>query len=307
MVTFICPGFSGLVSLHDIISVRDLEREDIDRILRVAQQMESPKPLLQGKQVALLFFEPSTRTRLSFECAVQRLGGKVLDLRPQMSSLQKGESFSDTVRIIANYADILVIRHPKEGAARLASELVDIPVINAGDGSNQHPTQTLLDLYTMKKLKGKIGGLKVSLVGDLKYGRTTHSLCYALDKLNANVFLAPAQGLEMPEHIMQELSNLKNISLDDAIAQSDVLYVTRIQKERFTDPAEFEKVKKSYRITKEVLKNAPKDMIVMHPLPRLDEISYEVDDGPHAAYFTQAASGVPIRMALLGLVSGVIK
>jgi aspartate carbamoyltransferase catalytic subunit len=292
--------------LHDIISVRDLSNLDIQRILEVAGGMEKPPPLLKGKQVALLFFEPSTRTRLSFECAIQRLGGRSLDLKPKMSSLIKGESFSNTVRVIASYCDAMVIRHPKEGAARLAADLVDIPVINGGDGSNQHPTQTLLDLYAIKRKKEKLSGLKVTLVGDLKHGRTVHSLSYALDRFGSRVRLVSPDILDLPAHIKSDLSSCERISLDQAIKDSDVLYVTRIQKERFSDPAEYEKLKKSYKITAELLKDAPRDLIVMHPLPIVDEISYDVDNF-HGIYFEQSAGGVPVRMALLAMVMGTIK
>ncbi len=293
--------------LHDIISTRELSNSDIEKILEVAKGMDGKTPaLLEGKQVALLFFEPSTRTRLSFECAVQRLGGKVLDLKPEVSSLVKGESFSNTVRVIARYCDAMVLRHPREGAARLAADLVNIPIINGGDGANQHPTQTLLDLYAIMKKKGTLSGLKVSLVGDLKYGRTVHSLCYALDRFGSRIRLVSPETLDLPEHIKSDLSNCERISLEQAIKDSDILYVTRIQKERFSDLEEYEKVKKVYRITAEMLKNAPDNLIVMHPLPIVDEISYDVDDF-HGVYFDQAAGGVPGRMALLAMVTGMIK
>lgn len=295
------------MSLHDIISTRELSKEDIFSILDAAKQMErEPKPLLSGKQVAVLFFEPSTRTRLSFECAIQRLGGKVLDLKPEISSLIKGESFSDTVRVISRYCDAMVIRHPKEGAARLAAELVDIPVINCGDGSNQHPTQTLLDLYAIRKFKGTLSGLKVSMVGDLKHGRTVHSLSYALNMFGNSIRLVSPDILDLPPYIKEELSDVQKVGLDQAVADSDVLYVTRIQKERFSDPAEYEKVKKSYKITAALLKTAPHNLIVMHPLPIVDEIAYDVDNF-HGVYFDQAAGGVPVRMAVLAMVMGALK
>ena len=292
--------------LHDIISIRDLSNSDIERILQVAKQMEQPKQLLVGKQVAVLFFEPSTRTRLSFECAVQKLGGKVLDLKPEISSLIKGESFSDTVRVISSYCDAMVIRHPRDGAARLAADLVNVPVINGGDGSNQHPTQTLLDLYTIMKKKKTLSGLKVSLVGDLKYGRTVHSLSYALDRFGSKLRLVSPDILDLPGYIKADLSGCERISLDEAIKDSDILYVTRIQKERFSDPEEYEKVKKVYRITAEMLKKSPEDLIVMHPLPIVDEIAYDVDNF-HGVYFEQAAGGVPVRMAVLAMLTGMVK
>jgi aspartate carbamoyltransferase catalytic subunit len=291
---------------QNIISIRDLSNEDILKVLDVAKDMEKNPRLLEGKQIALLFFEPSTRTRLSFECAVQKLGGRVLDLKPNMSSLIKGESFSDTIRVIAGYCDAMVIRHPKDGAARLAAELVDIPIINGGDGSNQHPTQTLLDLYTIMRKKKTLSGLKVSLVGDLKYGRTVHSLSYALDRFGSKIRLVSPEILDLPEHIKKDLSSCERIDLDQAIQDSDILYVTRIQKERFSDPEEYEKVKKSYRLTAKLLEKAPKDLIVMHPLPIVNEIAYDVDNF-HGVYFEQSAGGVPVRMALLAMVTGAIK
>lgn len=265
---------------------------------------------LEGKILSTIFFEPSTRTRLSFETAMTRLGGRVIGFAsPEASSVAKGESLADTIKMMESYSDAIVLRHPHEGAARLAAEFSSKPVINAGDGAGQHPTQTLLDLYTVWDEKGRIEGNNIALVGDLKYGRTVHSLTYALTMFEANlIFIAPPT-LQMPKEIVQHIKEkglelrMAN-SLEEVIKDVDVLYVTRIQKERFPDPQEYLRVAGSYRVDLPLLREAKKDLIIMHPLPRITEIAPEVDRTPNAVYFKQAFNGVPVRMALLSLILG---
>ncbi|MFQ6137070.1 MAG: aspartate carbamoyltransferase [Candidatus Hydrothermarchaeales archaeon] len=300
---------------RDIISIRDLNRAEIEDILNVSGDMDKKKgkklDLLKGKILACLFFEPSTRTRLSFETAMERMGGAVVAAADsKMMSIAKGESLIDTIKTVESYSDAIVIRHPKEGSARLAADISEKPVINAGDGSNQHPTQTLLDLYTIKR-EAKGLDANITLVGDLKYGRTVHSLAYALAMFGANIRLVSPKGLEMPEEVLSDLKKFgaevsKTNDLYEALPQTDVLYVTRIQKERFPDPEEYEKVKGAYKITLETLEDAKDDLIILHPLPRVDEISSEVDATKHARYFAQVSYGVPVRMAILGLIFGVL-
>ncbi len=300
---------------RDIVSIKELSREDMEIIFEVAREMvpiargERNSDLLQGKILATLFFEPSTRTRLSFESAMHRLGGSVIGFsNPSATSISKGETLADTVRVMDSYSDVIVIRHPYEGSARLAAEFAENPVINAGDGAGQHPTQTLLDLFTMYQEFGDIRGLKIALIGDLKYGRTVHSLAYALSKLGADIYLVSPELLKMPRHIIRELQKkpVETDKIEDVMEEIDVFYVTRIQKERFPDPTEYKRVAGSYSITAELLKRAKKESIVMHPLPRVNEIAPDVDSTPHARYFQQAFNGVPVRMALLALVLGVV-
>ncbi|HEX59492.1 MAG TPA: aspartate carbamoyltransferase, partial [Methanomicrobia archaeon] len=240
--------------------------------------------------------------RMSFETAMKRLGGDVLNMSGvEASSIAKGESLADTVRVISKYCDVIVLRHPKEGASRLAAEFSEVPVINAGDGAGQHPTQTLLDLYTMKKELGRLEGLKVALVGDLKYGRTVHSLAYALSLYGAEIYLVSPELLKMPPEIKEDLRGAKiheTSDVKEVISDVDVLYVTRIQRERFPDPTEYLKVAGSYRITPDMLEENER-LIVMHPLPRVDEVDPEIDRTKYAKYFEQAFYGVPVRMALL--------
>lgn len=300
---------------RDIVSIKELSKEEMDVIFEVAREMlpiargERKSDLLDGKILATLFFEPSTRTRLSFESAMHRLGGSVIGFsNPSATSISKGETLADTVRVMDSYSDVIVIRHPYEGSARLAAEFASNPVINAGDGAGQHPTQTLLDLFTIHQEFGEIEGLNVALIGDLKYGRTVHSLAYALSYLGANIYLVSPELLRMPSHIIRELKEkpVETDKIEDVIEDADVLYVTRIQKERFPDPTEYKKVAGSYRITSELLNKAKEKAIVMHPLPRVDEIEPDVDYTKHARYFQQAFNGVPVRMALLALVLGVV-
>lgn len=303
----------------DVVSISDFSVDGINYILKTAKKMlpiargEEKSDILSGKILSTLFFEPSTRTRLSFECAMSRLGGKVIGFaEPGGTSFVKGETLADTIRMAKSYSDVIVLRHPHEGAARLAAEFSEKPVINAGDGAGQHPTQTLLDLFTIKEEKRKIEGNNVVLIGDLKYGRTVHSLAYALTMLRANLtFVAPPE-LQMPKEIVEYVRDKRllaqvSTSLEDIISMADVLYVTRIQKERFPDPEEYKKVAGTYQINIKMLREAKEDLIIMHPLPRVTEISPKVDSTPHALYFKQAFNGVPVRMALLGLVLGAIE
>jgi len=301
---------------RDIISLEDLSNEEISFIFNTADKFgpiargEKKSSALAGKVMAALFFEPSTRTRLSFESAMKRLGGSVIGFaEPTTSSIAKGETLADTVKTVEKYSDVIVIRHPKMGAARLAAEVAEIPVINAGDGAGHHPTQTMLDLYTIRKTMGKFKNLNIGLIGDLKYGRTVHSLAYAASRFNNKLFLISPPGLEMPREIVGDLSAQgKEVSetsdLPEVLPQLDVLYVTRIQKERFSDPAEYAKVKNTYKIELKTLKTAKPTLCILHPLPRVDEISSELDSSPYAKYFDQVFYGVVIRAAILSLLLG---
>jgi len=300
----------------DIISIKDFSKKEIDYILNYAKKLLSYADgskntnILKGKVLSSLFFEPSTRTRLSFESAMNRLGGRVIGFSdPGGTSQKKGESLADTIRMADAYSDAIVIRHPQEGAARLAAEFAESPVLNAGDGAGQHPTQCLLDLFTILMEKKNIQKNKIVLLGDLKYGRTVHSLAYALSLYGAKLTFVSPPTLKMPKEVIDECRELSVVpkqtsSLEKAIIDADVLYATRIQKERFPDAEEYNRVVGSYKINNELLKNAKKDLIIMHPLPRVTEIDPEVDSTPHAVYFKQAFNGVPIRMALLSLVLG---
>ncbi len=292
-----------------------MSRADIDYILDTAEVMEplarKGSEMLQGKIMATLFFEPSTRTRLSFESAMTRLGGTALGFaETKGTSVEKGENLADTVRVVENYADVLVIRHPLEGAARMAAEFSKMPVINAGSGAEEHPTQALLDLYTIRKELGKIDGLNIGLVGDLRYGRTVHSLAYALSQYKVNLFLISPEILKTRIEVLEEVAKRVEVKETTSLAQHlkelDVIYMTRVQKERFADLAEYEKVKGTYRLTLDELGKAKKNSIVMHPLPRLDEVDPAVDATGHAKYFQQVGYGVVLRMALLALLLGAI-
>ena len=298
-----------------IISIRDFSREEIDYVLKKSSEMEErlshekTSSLMKNKILANLFFEPSTRTRMSFEAAMKKLGGMTIGFDyPEVSSEVKGETIVDTVKIASGYADVVVIRHPVEGSARLAAENSDVPVINGGDGSNQHPTQTLLDLYTIKKEFKKIDGLNICIVGDLKYGRTVHSLTNALENYKVELCLISPQELKMPRGIVKDLE-AKGISVKESaklnVRDSDVIYVTRIQKERFPDPQEYERVKDAFVLDMQALEGIKDDTIIMHPMPRVTEINPEIDATKYARYFQQAKNGIPVRMALLCLVSGV--
>ncbi len=306
------------MSLHgrDLVSIRDISREEIVGILDAAAKMiplaegRRPSNALRGRIVAMAFFEPSTRTRLSFESAVHRLGGTCLTIADAgATSLRKGESLYDTIRMLSSYADAIVLRHPNEGSARLAARASERPVINAGDGAGQHPTQTLLDLATIRERFSTLAGLRVVLLGDLKYGRTVHSLAYALAEFGSEIVLSSPEGLRLPEEHREELKRQgakvsEEPDLRRAVKEADVLYVTRIQKERFPDEAEYLEVAGSYHIDRELLAGARSKLIVMHPLPRAGEIAPEVDATPHAAYFRQSFLAVPVRMALLNAILG---
>ncbi len=296
---------------RDIVSIRDLSTEEINEILDRARKLipiaegKKSSDALDGRVVATAFFEPSTRTRLSFEAAVQRLGGRCLTIADiGVTSMRKGESLYDTIRMLSSYSDAIVLRHPNEGAARLAADASDQPVINAGDGANQHPTQALLDLMAIEESFGTLAGLKVVLLGDLKYGRTVHSLSLALAQYGSEMVLSAPKALALPEDLRSELDSLgakitEEPEIKRAVRDADVLYVTRIQKERFPDEGEYRTVAGSYRVDASVLEGAKPRLIVLHPLPRAGEVDPEVDRTPHAAYFRQAFLAVPVRMALL--------
>jgi aspartate carbamoyltransferase catalytic subunit len=305
----------GGLSSKDVLRADQFSAEEIDRILEAARRYEAALEAgevldeLRGKLLAALFFEPSTRTRLSFEAAMLRLGGRVVTVaEAKSSSAAKGESLHDTIKTVAGYADVIVLRHPRIGAAEEAARATDVPILNAGDGAGQHPTQALLDLYTLVKEQGKVDGLTIALVGDLKNGRTVHSLADLLAQYGVEfVFVAP-EALRMPREIVERLRSKgievrETASLADAIPTCDVLYMTRIQRERFDDPAEYDRLKDAYVLGRDVLAAARDSITIMHPLPRVNEIAADVDDHPGAAYFRQAANGVPVRMALLAMVA----
>ncbi|MBI2578841.1 MAG: aspartate carbamoyltransferase [Candidatus Aenigmarchaeota archaeon] len=297
----------------DIISVRDMRKEDIELVLEKAEETErtGKSGIMKGKILASLFFEPSTRTRLSFSSAMHSLGGNVIGFEStEGTSVAKGENLADTIRMANGYSDLIVIRHPKEGAARFAAELSEKPVINAGDGANQHPTQTLLDLYSIKKFAGAIEGTNVTLLGDLKYGRVMKSLFYALSMFGANIHLSSPKGLEMPQSIVEEARQkfgadiMQSNEILEGIKGADVVYACRIQKERFADPYEAEKMQREFRLTLEILEKGKDDVIILHALPKVTEIEPSIDNTRHAKYFEQAALGVPVRMALISLLVG---
>jgi aspartate carbamoyltransferase catalytic subunit len=298
-----------------IVSIRDFPKEDIQAMVDKALEVKSGKwaGALEGKVLATLFFEPSTRTRLSFEGAMVSMGGRVIGFAdPNISSAKKGESLADTIRTVTGYCDVIVMRHNIEGAARLASQVATVPVINAGDGSNQHPTQTFLDLATIQEEFGRLEGLKVGMLGDLKYGRTVHSLSLALALFGTKFsFIAPP-SLRMPEYTLEQLkgagtSFIEIGDINELNDSLDILYVTRIQKERFADFQEYERVAGAYRIGRDSLKLLGEEVRIMHPLPRVDEIVEDLDETPNAIYFRQAHNGIPTRQALLGLVTGTIQ
>lgn len=297
--------------MRHMLNPLDFSLEETDNLLELAADIEKDRSryahVCDGRKLATLFYEPSTRTRLSFEAAMLNLGGSVLGFASaDSSSATKGESVSDTIRVISCYADICAMRHPKEGAAYVASTKSSIPVINAGDGGHQHPTQTLTDLYTIRSLKGRLSNMTVGLCGDLKFGRTVHSLINALSRYEGIRFiLISPPELKVPDYIKESVLDAKNIeyrettSLDDAMEELDILYMTRVQKERFFNEEDYIRMKDCYILDKEKMKLAKPDMYVLHPLPRVNEISVEVDDDPRAAYFKQVQNGVYVRMALI--------
>ena len=294
----------------NIISISEFSRDDLELIVNTAKKLKtSPRnDSLKNKLIASCFFEASTRTRLSFETAIQRLGGRVIGFSDANSTslAKKGETLADSLRIITSYADALVMRHHHEGAARLATDVSPVPIINAGDGSNQHPSQTILDLFTIYETQGSLDKLNVAFIGDLKYGRTVHSLAQALSLYNARLFLVSPESLAMPEYLLDELEN-KNIeyhicpTIESVIPEVDILYMTRVQKERF-DETEYSHLRAKFILTPEILQKAKPNLKVLHPLPRIDEITIEVDQTPYAYYFQQAANGVYARQAILSLV-----
>jgi len=295
-----------------LISIHDFTKDEMLHILDIAAEFEKNKSqkILEGKVVAALFFEPSTRTRLSFETAANRLGARVIGFSDtNNTSISKGETLKDTIKMVSNYVDLIVMRHPLEGASRYASEVASVPVVNAGDGANQHPSQTLLDLYTIKQTQGKLENLRINMVGDLKYGRTVHSLLQAMSHFKPSfVFTAPNE-LKMPQEYKDFLSE-KNIefvetaNLNDHLNDSDILYMTRVQQERFSDLMEYEKVKDTYRLTASMLSNVKPNMKILHPLPRINEIAQDVDDTQYAYYFKQAGNGMYVRMAIIAYLLG---
>lgn len=295
-----------------LVSINDFSKEEQLRVLEVAREFEKNpvQTILQDYVVASLFFEPSTRTRLSFESAVNRLGGKVIGFSEAGStSVKKGESLRDTILTIANYSDLIVMRNPVEGSARFASEISPVPIINAGDGANQHPTQTLLDLYSILKTQGSLDNLNVAFVGDLKYGRTVHSLVIALCNFNTTFHLVSPIELKLPSSVKMHIKE-KNLTyhqyteMEEVIPQADILYMTRIQRERFSDPLEYERIKNSYNLHHDMIIDTKENFRVLHPLPRVNEIDINVDPSPKAYYFEQALNGVFVRQALMALILG---
>ena len=296
----------------DIISMNDFTAEEILLILKKAEAIEKMSDeeklsLMHGKIVATMFYEPSTRTKLSFESAAMRLGANILYFDTEHSSVKKGESFSDTIRMVESYSDIIVIRHPLDGAARLAASVSHKPVLNGGDGSNQHPSQTLLDLYTIMKEKGTLENLHIAFTGDLKYGRTVHSLVKALKHFHPIIYFVSPSMLSMPQYLLDDLDDAGVIyyieeNFTGCLDKLDVFYMTRIERERFPDPEEYEKVKGVYIINRGNIEGKCKDdMIIMHPLPRVNEIDVDLDTTKYARYFEQARNGIPIRQAMMML------
>lgn len=299
---------------RDLISITDLNKAEILEILQLVKELKNrPRPqLLKDRVLASLFFEPSTRTRLSFETAMERLGGRVIGFADQnITSVSKGETLSDAIRIIGQYADVIVIRHPLEGAARVAAEATDKPVLNAGDGANQHPSQTLLDLFSIQETQKKLTGLSIALAGDLKYGRTVHSLTQALIHFKPRLYFVAPEILQMPSYFLEELKKnhipyTLHQSIEEVVRKVDIFYLTRIQKERFADLMDYEKVKNIFRLDLAKLKGVKKNLKILHPLPRVNELDYKIDHTPYAYYFQQAQNGLYVRQSLLGLVLGKI-
>lgn len=300
---------NNLLYQRDIISTKDLQLADIELVLNTAKKMKAQptQPFLQNKIIANCFFEPSTRTRLSFATAALRLGANVIGFTSEESlSIKKGETLYDTMRIISAYADLIIIRHASEGSASLAANVSDCPVINAGDGSNQHPTQALMDLFTIQESQPKLNGLSIALVGDLKYGRTIHSFIDVCSLFDVRLYLVSPETLALPEEMCDKLKKRGirfsfHHSIEEVVPKIDVLYMTRIQQERFSQ-AEYQLVKDQFILTPAVLNNARKNLKILHPLPRINEISIEMDQTPYAYYFQQASNGVPVRQALLTLI-----
>src|SRR6056297_3624735 len=297
----------------NLVSITDFSKDEVFKILDLAEEFEKNpnQNLLQGKVIATLFFEPSTRTRLSFESAISRLGGKYIGFTDAgSSSVKKGESLKDTIMTVANYSDMIIMRHPIEGSARWASEVSKVPVVNAGDGANQHPTQTLLDLYSIRKTQGTLENLNVFLIGDLKYGRTVHSLLMAMSNFNTTFNFSSPEELKLPDEYKMYLQDKgleyeEHIDITDNINNADIIYMTRIQRERFSDPMEYEKTKNSYVLKNDMLDGTKENMKILHPLPRVNEINEDVDENKKSYYFTQALNGVYTRMAIITSILGI--
>jgi len=295
-----------------LISIQDFTKEEILHILEVAKEFEANREqnFLAGKVVACLFFEPSTRTTLSFEAAVNRLGARVIGFPDSRNtSVSKGETLEDTIKIVSNYADMIVMRHPVSGAAQIAANVASVPVINAGDGANQHPTQTLLDMYSILKTQGTLDNLMINMVGDLKYGRTVHSLIEAMYQFNSKFIFTSPEELKMPKKYLEFLdekgiSYEENERIEDHLNECDVLYMTRVQQERFSDMDEYNRVKDFYKLEASMLGNVKPSLKIMHPLPRVGEIATDVDDTPYAYYFQQAGNGMYVRMAIISYLLG---
>ena len=295
-----------------LISINDYSKEDYLKILDLAAKFEANpvQKILDGKVIATLFFEPSTRTRLSFESAINKLGGKIIGFTDAASSsVKKGESLKDTIMTVANYSDLIVMRHPVEGSARYASEVSKVPVVNAGDGANQHPTQTLLDLYSILKTQGTLENLNIFLVGDLKYGRTVHSLLIAMSHFNPTFNFISPDFLKIPDEYKMFLDEkgikyYEHSDFTEYIDEADIVYMTRVQKERFSDPIEYEKVKNVYILRNSMLDNTKENLRILHPLPRVTEINEDVDTNPKAYYFQQAENGVYARQAIIASILG---
>lgn len=310
---------------RDIVSIKDFTKEELEHIFKTAEKMEKDgynSSLLNGRRVGLLFYEPSTRTRMSFDTAAHALGAETIWFAGvEGTSVMKGESLKDTIETVANYVDLIVMRHPFDGSARWAADVTSnrtkrghkkVPIINGGDGKNEHPTQTMLDLYSIRKTQGCVDGLEIAMVGDLKYGRTVHSLSYALSMYDCRLRYVAPESLQIPEHVEAFLRRkgvpfTKHSKIEEIISSADIIYMTRIQKERFPDENEYNKVKGIFRINRALLSMAKATARIMHPLPRVDEISVDADEDPRAYYFEQAGNGVPVRAALLSLVMGVVK
>lgn len=296
----------------NLVSISDFSKEDYLKIMELAAVFEkNPRQdILKDYVISSLFFEPSTRTRLSFETAINALGGRVVGFSDSGgTSATKGETLHDTIKMVSNYSDLIVMRHPLEGSARLASEVSDVPVVNAGDGANQHPTQTLLDLYSILKTQGTLEDLKICMVGDLKYGRTVHSLLQAMSIFNATFYFISPEELKMPLSYKIHLDDMgleyhEGVELGDYLKRADIVYMTRVQRERFSDPIEYERVKNAYILRREMLEGCKENMKVLHPLPRVNEIHTDVDSSPHAYYFDQAENGVYTRMAIIAAILG---
>ncbi len=297
---------------RSLISINDYSKDEQLKVLDVAEDFEkNPRQrILENYVISTLFFEPSTRTRLSFESAISQLGGKIIGFTDSSSSsVSKGESLMDTVKTVANYSDLIVMRHPLDGSARWASEVAGVPIINAGDGANQHPTQCLLDMYSIRKTQGSLDDLHIAFVGDLKYGRTVHSLVIALSQFNTTFHLVSPEELKLPSVVKKYIKDAglnyhQYTEIEDIMDKVDILYMTRIQRERFADPIEYERVKNSYILKNQMLDNSKPNMKILHPLPRVNEIEEAVDQNPKAYYFQQAKNGVFVREALLALILG---